>query len=50
VAFRLPFAVLRQAMQSGISPGLSRGVKNVQIIASSVPSGRWAKPTAGMKG
>jgi hypothetical protein len=49
VAFRLPFAVLRQAMQAGISPGLSRGVRNVQVITSSIPSGRWAKSTPGMK-
>lgn len=49
VALKVPYAVLRQAMQSGISPGISRGMRNVQIIQNSIPSGRWVKPTPGMK-
>jgi hypothetical protein len=42
VAFRLPFAVLRQAMQAGISPGLSRGASHVQTVIRAVPAGRYA--------
>jgi hypothetical protein len=30
IAFRLPFAVLSQAMKSGISPGINRGVTHVR--------------------
>jgi hypothetical protein len=30
IAFRLPFAVLSQAMRAGISPGISRGVTHVR--------------------
>jgi hypothetical protein len=32
IAFRLPFAVLGQAMRSGISPGISRGVTHVRNV------------------
>jgi hypothetical protein len=30
IAFRLPFAVLGQAMKSGISPGINRGVTHIR--------------------
>jgi hypothetical protein len=30
IAFRLPFAVLSQAMKSGISPGINRGVTHIR--------------------
>lgn len=42
IAFRLPFAVLSQAMQSGISPGINRGVthvRNVGYIRSTLKTG-----------
>jgi hypothetical protein len=42
VAFRLPFAVLRQAMQSGISPNIGRGVSHVQTAVNAIPAGRYA--------
>jgi hypothetical protein len=32
IAFRLPFAVLGQAMRAGISPGISRGVTHVRNV------------------
>jgi hypothetical protein len=32
IAFRLPFAVLNQAMKAGISPGINRGVTHVRNI------------------
>lgn len=38
IAFRLPFAVLRQAMSAGISPGVTRGLQHVhyaRALASS---------------
>jgi hypothetical protein len=30
IAFRLPFAVLSQAMKAGISPGINRGVTHIR--------------------
>lgn len=36
VAFRLPFVVLRQAMNSGIAPSMSRAVQNVHYARSLV--------------
>jgi hypothetical protein len=51
VAFRLPFAFLRIASQAGVSPGIvSKGASHVQSFASSVPTGRFSKPTPRMKG
>ena len=32
IAFRLPFAVLNQAMKAGISPGINRGVATVRNV------------------
>jgi len=32
IAFRLPFAVLSQAMKAGISPGLNRGVTTIRNV------------------
>ena len=32
IAFRLPFAVLNQAMKAGISPGINRGVTTVRNV------------------
>jgi hypothetical protein len=43
IAFRLPFAVLNQAMKAGISPGLNRGVttvRNVGYVRSTLPGVR----------
>jgi hypothetical protein len=43
IAFRLPFAVLGQAMKAGISPGISRGVthvRNVGYVRSLTRAGR----------
>jgi hypothetical protein len=43
IAFRLPFAVLGQAMKAGISPGISRGVshvRNVGYVKSLARAGR----------
>jgi hypothetical protein len=36
IAFRLPFVVLRQAMNAGIAPSVSRGVQNVYYARSMV--------------
>jgi hypothetical protein len=33
IAFRLPFAVLGQAMKAGISPGINRGVTTVRNVS-----------------
>lgn len=32
IAFRLPFAVLRQAMHAGITPGINRGLTNIYHV------------------
>jgi hypothetical protein len=43
IAFRLPFAVLAQAMKAGISPGINRGVttmRNVGYVRGAVKVGR----------
>jgi hypothetical protein len=43
IAFRLPFAVLRQAMNAGISPGINQGVttvRNVGYVRSIARAGR----------
>ena len=49
IAFKLPFAVLQQAMNAGISPGMNRGITVITNVQKVVPSGRWARPTPGMK-
>jgi hypothetical protein len=43
IAFRLPFAVLSQAMKAGISPGINRGVgvvRNVEYVRGITKVGR----------
>jgi hypothetical protein len=43
IAFRLPFAVLSQAMKAGISPGINRGVsvvRNVEYVRGITKIGR----------
>lgn len=44
VAFRLPFAVLSQAMMSGISPGLNHSVIVMRSAGSNVRKGLKARP------
>lgn len=38
IAFRLPFAILNQAMSAGISPGITRGLAHAQRARSFMPS------------
>lgn len=52
IAYRLPFAVLQQAMQAGIAPGISRGVThivNVQRVTGRGGGGARPKAPAAAK-